>query len=453
MRILLVRPRPPKETIGLQNVMICEPLELEYLGAYVKASGHQVNIIDMIIETKPLTYFINKYNPDVVGITGYIAHVKRIKAYSEEIKNASKACKVIVGGVHAEVIPEDFDFPAIDYVVKANGLRTFGEILSALEKGLPTGGIRGVWGNRLECVKETGFSYPHPDRTLTEAYRSKYYYMFHNPCALIKTSYGCPYECKFCFCRKITDGKYFYRELKDILDELKGISEEEIYIVDDDFLVDRSRLLEFCRLLELHNIRKKYLIYGRADFIAANEDVIREFADNGLRAVIVGLESGNEEELKKYNKKSSVKINETAIVILKKYNVECYGTFILGVDWGKRDFDSLYVWIRKLGIKFINLQPFTPLPGTEPFLEYKEDLLIPRSDYEKWDLAHLVVKPAKMSVRAYYFNIVKLYYKVTMHPKNLLEMIKQYGISENLKLSSGAMRITMQYLLKMLKNE
>lgn len=452
MRILLVRPRPEQETIGLQKVMICEPLELEYVGAYAKELGHQVVIIDMIIETKPIGYFIDKYNPDVVGITGYIAHVNRIKAYSEEIKKVSRTCKIIVSGVHAEVVPEDFASPYIDYVIKANGLRTFGEIVSALEKSLPTDDITGVWGNHLECVKETSFSYPYPDRTLTETYRSNYYYMFHNPCALIKTSYGCPYECKFCFCRKITDGKYFYRELEDILDELKSIPEEEVYIVDDDFLVDRSRLLEFCKQLEARNIKKKYLIYGRSDFIAANEDVIKEFAANGLRAVIVGLESGNEEELKKYNKKSSVRINEAAIAILKKYKVECYGTFILGVDWDKKDFDNLYNWICELGIKFINLQPFTPLPGTEPFEEYKDQLLIPRNEYEKWDLAHLVVKPSKMSVRAYYFNILKVYYKVTMHPKNLLKMIKQYGIWENLKLSLGASKITMQYLMKMLKN-
>lgn len=452
MRILLVRPRPEQETIGLQKVMICEPLELEYVGAYAKELGHQVVIIDMIIETKPIGYFIDKYNPDAVGITGYIAHVNRIKAYSEEIKKVKRACKIIVGGVHAEVVPEDFASPYIDYVIKANGLRTFGEIVSALEKSLPTNDITGVWGNHLECVKETSFFYPYPDRTLTETYRSNYYYMFHNPCALIKTSYGCPYECKFCFCRKITDGKYFYRELEDILDELKSIPEEEVYIVDDDFLVDRSRLLEFCKQLEAQNIKKKYLIYGRSDFIAANEDVIKEFAANGLRAVIVGLESGNEEELKKYNKKSSVRINEAAIAILKKYKVECYGTFILGVDWDKKDFDNLYNWICELGIKFINLQPFTPLPGTEPFEEYKDQLLIPRNEYEKWDLAHLVVKPSKMSVRAYYFNILKVYYKVTMHPRNLLKMIKQYGIWENLKLSLGASKITMQYLMKMLKN-
>jgi radical SAM superfamily enzyme YgiQ (UPF0313 family) len=452
MKVLLVRPQPEKETIGLQKVMICEPLELEYLGAYAKEMGHEVKLVDMILETEPLSHFIRRYDPDVVGITGYIAHVNRIKAYSEEIKKVKESCRVIVGGVHAEVVPEDFASPFIDYIVKGNGLRTFGEILAALEAGLPTDSIRGVWGNRLECVKETSFRYPHPDRTLTEVYRSRYYYMFHNPCALIKTSFGCPYECRFCFCRKITDGKYFYRELEDVLEELKSIPEEEIYIVDDDFLVDRNRLLEFCRQLEAQGINKRYLIYGRADFIAANEDVIAKFAERGLRAVIVGLESGNEEELKKYNKKSSVRINEAAMAILKKYNVECYGTFILGTDWDKRDFDSLYNWIRKLGIMFINLQPFTPLPGTEPYLGYKDSLLIPRNEYEKWDLAHLVVKPGKMSIRAYYFNILKVYYKVTMHPGNLLRMIKKYGIRENLKLSLGVSQITMQYLVKLLKN-
>ena len=35
LRILLFRPRPPRETIGLQHVMICEPLELEYLAGNI----------------------------------------------------------------------------------------------------------------------------------------------------------------------------------------------------------------------------------------------------------------------------------------------------------------------------------------------------------------------------------------------------------------------------------
>lgn len=451
MRILLIRPRPHKETIGLQKVMICEPLELEYIGAYMKSYGHEIFIIDMILEKKPISYFINKYNPEIVGITSYIAHVNIVKGYSREIKKINPNCKIIVGGVHAEVVPQDFISPNIDFIIKANGLDTFKEIVEALSNNKTTDSIKGVYGNNIYCKKNTSFHFPHPDRSLVDKYRKKYYYMFHNPCSLIKTSYGCPYNCSFCFCRKITDDKYFYRELDDIILELKSIKEEEIYIVDDDFIVDKERILKFCKLLKEENINKKFLIYGRADFIAENEDVIKEFKKNGLRAVIVGLESGNEEELKKYNKKSSVKTNEEAIKILRENSVEAYGTFVLGVDWDKNDFKNLYIWIKKLKLKFINLQPFTPLPGTELFLEYKDKLIIQTKEYEKWDLAHLVVKPTKISVSSYYFNMLIIYYKITMNPKNVYKMIKDYGLKENIKLSIGATSITFQYIKKIIK--
>lgn len=452
MRILLVRPRPDRETIGLQNVMICEPLELEYIGAYVEPLGHTVNIVDMILERKPLSYFIKKYNPDIVGITSYIAHINVVKKYAREIKQEKPLCRVAVGGVHAEVVPEDFKDENIDYIICANGLKTLANILMSLEMGENPLNIDGVWNEKNpKCIKETTFNYPHPKRSLVDKYRKRYYYMFHNPCALVKTSYGCPFKCSFCFCREITDGKYFFRDLKDIIEEIKSIPEREIYIVDDDFLVDRNRLLDFCRLLKENNLDKRFLIYGRADFIAGNDDIIREFASAGLRAVIVGLESSSEEELKRYNKKSSVEINENAINILKKHTVECYGTLILGVEWDDSDFNRLYKWIKKIDIKFINLQPFTPIPGTEPFDEYKDKLIIPREEYEKWDLAHLTVQPTKMSIRKYYWNIIKLYYRVTMSPKNVIKMIKEYGLKENIKLSIGASKITLQYLGKMLR--
>lgn len=453
MRVLLVRPKPHKETIGLQNVMICEPLELEYIGAYIEPLGHEVTIVDMILEKQPLSYFIQKFNPDVVGITSYIAHINVVKEYAKEIKETDSLCKVIIGGVHAEVVPEDFKDDNIDYIINSNGLKTFANILMSLERDGGEPCIDGVYyEDKPRCIKETTFNYPHPNRKLVDRYREKYYYMFHNPCALIKTSYGCPYKCSFCFCRQITDGKYFTRDLEDIIEEIKSIPEKEIYIVDDDFLVDRNRILNFSKMLKENNLDKKFLIYARADFIAANEDIIEEFSYVGLRAVIVGLESSSEEELKKYNKKSSVDINEKAINILKKYGVECYGTLILGIDWSAEDFNRLYKWIKKIDIKFINLQPFTPLPGTKLFEEYKDKLIIPREEYEKWDLAHLTVKPSKMSIRKYYWNIIKLYYKVTMSPKNVMKMIKEYGIKENLKLSMGASKITMQYFVKMFKN-
>ena len=55
MNILFVRPRPPKETIGLQHVMIVEPLELEVLATLVQ-ENHNVEIVDLILENKSIDF-------------------------------------------------------------------------------------------------------------------------------------------------------------------------------------------------------------------------------------------------------------------------------------------------------------------------------------------------------------------------------------------------------------
>ncbi len=450
MKVLLIRPKPHRDTIGLQNVMICEPLELEYLSSNLEAKAHKVDILDMILEKNKISYYLDRYKPDVVGITGYIAHVNVIKGYAKEIKEYNSNIKIVVGGVHAEVNPEDFVCDSIDYIVRANGIRTFVELLDRLESNSQID-IASVYSSEIKtCEKEKTFNYIYPDREKVNKYRAKYYYMFHRNCSLIKTSYGCPYECKFCFCRQVTDGNYFYRDLENIITELKSIKEKEIYIVDDDFLVDRNRIRRFCELLKEHKIDKRYLIYARADFIANNEDIIELFKSVGLRAVIVGLESCDSNELVDYNKRTVVATNEKAVGILKKYDVECYGTFILGLDWQKKDFKALGDWIKKLELVFVNLQPLTPLRGTELYETYKKDFIIKENEYEKWDLAHLVVRPSNISVRRYYWYTILLYYRITMNPKSAWYMIKKYGFYDTMKLSIGAFKVNLQYFKKLI---
>ena len=447
MNVLLIRPKPDKETIGLQHVMVCEPLELEYLAANIDRPDANVEIIDMILEKKSLEYFIKRYQPNVVGISGYITHVNVIKDYARRIKVIQPDCKVAVGGVHAEVLPRDFIDEHIDFIVDANGISTFNAILDNLNLME----VRGAYREGRQNVKEASFNYKFPDRQKVGKYRTKYYYMFHNPCALIKTSFGCPYSCSFCFCKEITEGKYFTRSVNSVIEELKQIPEKEIYIVDDDFLVSGNRILEFCRKLKEHNLKKKFLVYGRADFISNNENVIKVFRDHGLQAVIVGLESFKNEALDKYNKRTSIRENEAAVRVLKKYDIEVYGTLILDMDFSREDFHNLHKWLKGLGLTFINLQPLTPLRGTEIYQMYQEDLIVDGDQFEKWDLAHLVLKPEKMSVRRYYYEMIKLYYRITMAPGNVIRLIKKYGLKDVLKLSMGSSVITMQYLKKLVR--
>jgi hypothetical protein len=123
MKILLVRPKPDKDTINLQSFMISEPLELEYISSYMESYGHEVEIIDMILEKKDLTFYIKKFNPDVIGFTAYIPHVSIVKEYARQAKIVKQDLYTVVGGIHAEVVPQDFECPYIDYILKANPLK------------------------------------------------------------------------------------------------------------------------------------------------------------------------------------------------------------------------------------------------------------------------------------------------------------------------------------------
>lgn len=454
MNILLIRPRPSAETIGLQHVMICEPLELEYLYSNVPDAikdNCKIEIIDMILEKKEIGHFIKKHKPQIVALTGYITHVNTIKEYCRTIKDISPACTTIVGGVHCEVNPQDFVDENIDYILNANGIDSFNEICTNVFNKNRDFKIEGAYEPGKPAVKKCSFDYKFPDRKSTSKYKDRYYYMFHNPCALIKTSFGCPFSCTFCFCKEITDGKYFSRSISSVIDELKTIDEGEIYIVDDDFLHDKKRLNEFCDRLEEENIRKNYLVYGRADFIAKNEDTISRLSQNGLRAVIVGLESSRKKDLDTYNKKTDVDTNEKAVKILQKYNIELYATLIVPLDFKRSDFKEMCNWLNSLDVTFVNLQPLTPLKGTSIYDSYKKDFIIDENDFEKWDLAHLVLRPMHMSVRMFYFEILKSYYRVVMRPKKTIRLIRKYGLKENIKMLVGSSLVSLQYLKKILR--
>ena len=448
MKILFVRPRPSEVTIGLQHVMIVEPLELEIMATLAGSANHPV-IIDMILEKKSIDYFIRKENPDVFCVTGYITNVPGMINYCRRAKDINQRIITIAGGVHCEVCPEDLNDESIDYRVVRNATLVFPQLLDYFENGklFPKGILRHDEQLLLSELPPFDFYYPLPDRQMTARYRKSYFYIFHEKVALIKTSFGCPFTCNFCFCREITRGKYFERPLSEVIEELRSIEEKNIYIVDDDFLTGRTRVKEFIEANRSAGLDKNYLLYGRADFIAGNPDIMADFRRAGLKTVIVGFESFYDHELRNYNKNTDAKTNEEAMMVLNQNQIDCYATIIVSPDWGREEFDFCKDKIRSLGIHYVNLQPFTPLPGTGNMVG-GDDLIIPYSDFERWDLAHVTIRPKKMSPADFYKNILRLYNSILFQPRFLFDHIKKYNLPMLLKMVKGSIKVRKQYLLK-----
>jgi radical SAM superfamily enzyme YgiQ (UPF0313 family) len=152
----------------------------------------------------------------------------------------------------------------------------------------------------------------------------------------MKTGLGCPYRCTFCFCWQITEGAYLLRSPESVVEELEAIETHEVYIVDDTFLLERRRLLEIADAIRRRGIKKAFLVYGRSDFIANNEDVIKEWSEIGLKAVIIGLEFTSDHELNSINKQASMDENDRAIDVLQRHHIDVYASFILGIFYGTK---------------------------------------------------------------------------------------------------------------------
>jgi radical SAM superfamily enzyme YgiQ (UPF0313 family) len=133
--------------------------------------------------------------------------------------------------------------------------------------------------------------------------------------------------------------------------------------------------------------------------------------------------------------------------VLNANNIDCYATIILPPDWGKEEFAHCKDKLRKLGIHYVNLQPLTPLPGTG--LEVTDNsLIIPYADFARWDLAHVTIRPEKMSVADYYKNILKLYNSVLFQPRFLMDYIKKYNVFMLWKMIKGSLMVWRQYMAK-----
>ncbi len=445
MKILLIRPRPPRETIGLQHVMIVEPLELEVLCALKRETDTAI-IVDMILEKNPIEFYLKLHKPDVVCLTGYITHVNIIISYCKTAKTLLPNVTTIVGGVHCEVCPEDFENAAVDFRVVRNAAVIFKDLLNHIElkSPLPEGVF--INGDTLENKTLPAFDFrvPFPERSAVKKYRHKYFYIFHDKVALLKTSFGCPYLCSFCFCRIITDKLYKQRPLNDVIEELKTICETEIYIVDDDFLVDKKWLIAFIAEIKKQLIKKHFLVYARADFIAENPEIMHQLAEIGLRTVIVGFESFSDKELDKYNKKTSVSMYKQTMEVLHREKIEVFATIIIPPEWDKTDFKNMVKVVKELGIHYVNLQPLTPLPKTG--VSYPDDrIIIDKTDYEKWDLAHVTVQPEKLTVAEFYREIIKAYSSILYQPKVLLKYLKTYRPVMLVKMLLGAYKVEKQY--------
>jgi radical SAM superfamily enzyme YgiQ (UPF0313 family) len=431
MKILLIEPAKSPLTIGGDDVFLYEPLALEYLAAGV-ASDHEVRILDLRLE-KSWQDVLTEFQPDVVGITAYTVHVNTVRRLFEQIKHWNPEVLAVVGGHHATVMPEDFRSLFIDLIVIGEGVFTFKEIISRLERGRSFDGIPGVafaQGDRL--VKTNGQAavdldaFPFPARRLTAKYRKQYYSEWMKPLASIRTSKGCPYRCSFCALWKIAGGRYLRRSPERVVEELATIDEKYVFFADDESLVDASRMKKLARLIKASGLTKRYFLYGRSDTIAGNPDLLELWREIGLERVFVGLEFFRDEDLQYIGKGTTASDNEKAVKILHDLEIDIYASFILRPNFDKADFAALRQYCRQLELNFASFAVLTPLPGTDLYEAVNSQMIT--YNYEYFDFNHTLL-PTTLPLKEFYGEYYRLYREGIAFSKQL-SVLRKYSWKE-----------------------
>jgi radical SAM superfamily enzyme YgiQ (UPF0313 family) len=409
MRILLVTTPVGAKNVDANAIFLVEPLGLEYVGAGVQGE-YEIRLLDLRVDTEPgLKETLETFKPDIMGCGAMTCEVNNTKKLCAEAKKVSPRILPVVGGQHASVMPEDFFEPAIDVVVMGEGTHTFKKICRCHEKQTGFEHIENIYyrkNGKMVFTRKAEFppldTLPFPARNLTSHVR----HLYHNfllfkpiPTALFRGSAGCVYHCKFCSVSGLMNHKVYTRSIDRIIAELETIQEQVIFWVDDEFLLDHQRALAMARAINKAGIKKNHAFFGRADTIVKYPESIEEWAKAGLKVLMIGFESQRDNDLKEMKKGITTSINEEAIDILHKNNIQVRGNFIVNMDFTKDDFKELGRYIRKLGLEIPSLSILTPFPGTELYKEEKDNFIT--DNYDLFDLCHAVL-PTKLPLKTFY---------------------------------------------------
>jgi radical SAM superfamily enzyme YgiQ (UPF0313 family) len=382
-----------------------EPLGLEYVAAAF--GDRDVIIQDMRIEPDIIST-IRIFRPDLVGFTSLTCHVNGIKRLVKKIKEQFPHVAIMVGGQHSTLSPEDFIIPEVDFIIRGDGYAVVHDLLEGHEDL----DVVGLTRNKGEYFDATGIrdfggieTQPFPRRDLVEKYSSNYRYEWFFGVSSIRTSVGCPYGCSFCSVKELSANRFFERSAESVVSELKKIDNRVVYFTDDESMVNSGRMMHMANLIEKEGIKKRYIMWARADTVLGDRELFRRWKKIGLEILMLGYESPSDSRLDKMNKRMSVDMQIRATQYLREMKINFEPLFIIEPDFGVADFTAMKKYVRGQKFFWPGYSILTPFPGSPLYKNLKSQIKLRDLDY--YDGAHAVLD-TKLPLADFYRHYYEL---------------------------------------------
>ena len=405
-RIVLVKPNGRKG-LGFSSDVI--PIGLEYIAASIEKEVDDVHIVDMELEEQQFQYFLDIFNPDLVGISmSATDHDEGLRLAKIAKKNG---VTTVMGGYHPTAIPDELlSYPQVDIIVRGEGELTMKELV---KKGFPEGvlGISYKKGKRIIHNPDRPLigdldSLPFPARHLRRhKYRDR---MNGNSRELdvITMSRGCWGKCSFCCEPYMNKGYMRFRSPENILKELFEIiafhngKPLQIFVTDPHFMGDPKKIDHLCDLLQKNGLNIVFSVMTRVDSVARYPELIKKMCNSGILSYELGFESPNQKDLNYIKKGITLSMQRKAVKILRDNSVNVSGTFVIGLPGqSEEEIKQFPVYAKEIGLTNCAFGIVTPFPRTEFFDSLEKDGLIIERDWTKYDEMHSVFKLNPLSAK------------------------------------------------------
>lgn len=281
--------------------------------------------------------------PSIIGISILQINYNESIDFIKKIKQKLPDVYILIFGKEASNYPVALlqMNPFIDIAIVGEGENTFKEVVFRLSHGKDLDDCQGVVyrnkhgnvvKNQNRCLEEDLDSLPFPEIKLLKKAGNTYY---------ITGSRGCTGNCSFCWTNSVEKQpgiQFRARSIKSIADELKILKNKgdvKYLAFADSVFADNeqnlyNRCVELFDVLTELNMDIRFTLNLRTDIVdECSIKGLKQLLLVGLDRIFLGIESGNDDDLRLYGKAYDVQNNSKCINLMYSENVPFDYGFIM----------------------------------------------------------------------------------------------------------------------------
>ena len=327
---------------------------------------------------------------DIYGITAVSCQISYIGRLARFLKERNKLCIIIIGGPHAQALPEDcLRNRSADLACVSEGEIALMELLKSNFKINRNFAYlkddKMTINNILPLEKNIEIFYPllYQDIGIYR-YLSPEVFKYANKTKTdsqlaITFSRGCYGTCKFCMSGS-RKRPVRYRNIDNMITDINSYKKRwgitRIYFDDDELLTNKKYLFNLCAGMKKTGL--DWMCLGRTDMVS--KDRFKIMKSSGCSGIVFGVESFSNRVLDGLAKRTTAEINYKALILAASFGFKTRAQMMVGCIPYETEstVEETAAYIKKVNKKTKNAIKFSfhifqPLPGTASYQEAMQD--------------------------------------------------------------------------------